>query len=129
MQMEYNTAQMNEQVMFMSDAWKREQGIVTQIEKDLKFKDEQLERAQEANAGQGAVIADLDNQLKAIESANAILSLRTSQVRNKSAVDIKDLEMANKAAKTIDELELLLIQRTEELEQSMNDLSIFEQTV
>jgi len=72
------------------------------------------------------VIADLDNQLKAIESANAILSLRTSQVRNKSAVDIKDLEMANKAAKTIDELELLLIQRTEELEQSMNDLSIFE---
>ena len=129
MQMEYNTTQMNEQVMFMSDAWKREQGIVTQIEKDLKFKDEQLERAQEANAGQGAVIADLDNQLKAIESANAILSLRTSQVRNKSAVDIKDLEMANKAAKTIDELELLLIQRTEELEQSMNDLSIFEQTV
>ena len=72
------------------------------------------------------MIADLDNQLKAIESANAILSLRTSQVRNKSAVDIKDLEMANKAAKTIDELELLLIQRTEELEQSMNDLSIFE---
>jgi len=44
-------------------------------------------------------------------------------------VDIKDLEMANKAAKTIEDLEKLLYQRTEELETCMNDLTVFEQTV
>ena len=37
--------------------------------------------------------------------------------------------MANKAAKTIEELEKLLYQRTDELETCMNDLSVFEQTV
>lgn len=51
---------------------------------------------------------------------------RTSSVK---AVDIKDLEMANKAAKTIEDLEKLLHERTDELETCMNDLSIFEQTV
>ena len=44
-------------------------------------------------------------------------------------MDIKDLEMANKAAKTIEDLEKLLYQRTEELETCMNDLTVFEQTV
>ena len=40
MQMEHNTAQMKEQVMFMKDDWKREQELVKQMEKDIKFKDE-----------------------------------------------------------------------------------------
>ena len=38
------------------------------------------------------------------------------------------MEMANKAAKNIEELERLLEKRTEEYEQALNDLSIFEQT-
>ena len=42
---------------------------------------------------------------------------------------MKDLEMANKAAKTIEDLEKLLHQRTDELETCMNDLSVFQQTV
>ena len=46
-----------------------------------------------------------------------------------STVDFKDLEQANKAAKTIEDLENLLHQRTEELEQSMNDLAVFAETV
>ena len=37
--------------------------------------------------------------------------------------------MANKAAKTIEDLEKLLHQRTDELETCMNDLSVFQQTV
>ena len=40
MQMEHNTAQMKEQVMFMQDDWKREQELVKQMGKDIKFKDE-----------------------------------------------------------------------------------------
>lgn len=43
-------------------------------------------------------------------------------------MDFKDLEQANKAAKTIDELELTLAERTDELKQCMEDLAVFEQT-
>ena len=42
MQLEHNTAQMKEQVMYMQDDWKREQELVKSMEKDLKFKDDQL---------------------------------------------------------------------------------------
>lgn len=131
MQLEHNSTQMKEQVMYMQDDWKREQGIVTQMEKDLKFKEEQLERVHEANAGQGAMISDLDRKLKASTIAFNNLQMRGNiQSRTKSnIVDHKDLELANKAAKTIEDLEKLLHQRTDEFEQCMNDLSVFEQTV
>ena len=39
---------------------------------------------------------------------------------------MKDLELANKAAKTIEDLEKLLHERTDELETCMNDLQVFE---
>ena len=59
------------------------------------------------------------------------LQLRQSTAthsRSASRVDIKDLEMANKAAKTIEDLEKLLQQRTDELNQVQSDLEVFEQT-
>ena len=34
------------------------------MEKDLKFKEDQLARTQEANIGQGAMISNLETQLK-----------------------------------------------------------------
>lgn len=40
MQLDHNAAQMKEQVMFMQGDWKREQELVIQLEKDLKFKEE-----------------------------------------------------------------------------------------
>ena len=64
MQLEHNTVQMKEQVMYMQDDWKREQELVKSMEKDLKFKEDQLSRTQEANVGQGAMINNLEQQLK-----------------------------------------------------------------
>ena len=48
---------MKEQVLFMQDDWKHEQQMTMNLGKDLKFKEEQFDRAQEANAGQAAMIA------------------------------------------------------------------------
>lgn len=50
--------------MFMQDDWKREQNLVKQMEQDLKFKEDQLSRTQEANVGQAAMINNLEQQLK-----------------------------------------------------------------
>ena len=61
-QLEHNAAQMSEQVMYMKDDWKREQELVVQLEKDLKFKEDQLQRSQDANAAQGALISHLQEQ-------------------------------------------------------------------
>lgn len=36
--------------MFMQGDWKREQELVIQLEKDLKFKEDLLSRVQDANA-------------------------------------------------------------------------------
>ena len=46
--------------MYMQDDWKREQELVKSMEKDLKFKEDQLLRTQEANVGQGAMINNLE---------------------------------------------------------------------
>ena len=50
MQLESNLRQMNQQVMFMKEDWKREQNLVVQLEKDLKLKDEQLEDIDKTNS-------------------------------------------------------------------------------
>ena len=43
---------MTSQVVSMQDAWKREQNLVIQLEKDLQFKEDQLQRALDATAFQ-----------------------------------------------------------------------------
>ena len=39
-QLEHNSQQMKEQVMYMREDWKREQELVVTMTKDLKFKEE-----------------------------------------------------------------------------------------
>ena len=50
MQLEHSAVEMKEQVMLMQGDWKREQELVIQLEKDLKFKEDLLSRVQDANA-------------------------------------------------------------------------------
>ena len=117
--------------MYMQGDWKREQELVKQLEKDLKFKEEQLTRTQEANAGQASVMNSLQSEIRKQKATIDTLQLRQSTVvtpRHKK-IDISEMEMLNKAAQNQEELEKLLAQRTEELDQAMSDLSIFEQTV
>ena len=49
LQIEQNSQQMQEQVLFMRQDWKREQELVIQLGKDLKFKEDQMQRIQDAN--------------------------------------------------------------------------------
>ena len=42
--------------MLMKDDWKREQELVVRLGEDLKFKEDQFTRVQEANALQGSKI-------------------------------------------------------------------------
>ena len=57
------------------------------------------------------------------------MTVRGQTPKGNRKIDFKDMEQANKAAKTIEDLEILLHKRTEEYEQAMNDLSIFETSV
>ncbi len=60
------------------------------------------------------MVSHLNQQVKDKTSVISNLQLKLSTAPRATKVDLKDLEMANKNAKTIDELEKLLLQRTEE---------------
>ena len=55
--------------MYMQNDWKREQEVVRRLDADLKFKEDQLERVQEANMHQANMIQSLQNELKAETAA------------------------------------------------------------
>jgi len=57
---------------------------------------------------QAAMINHLNQQVKDKTIAISNMELKLYSKQNTPKVDIKDLELANKNAKTIDELELLL---------------------
>ena len=63
MQLENNSREMNQQVMFMKEDWKNEQNLVVQQEKDLKLKDEQLEQLEQDNTNLAAMINKLREEI------------------------------------------------------------------
>ena len=74
------------------------------------------------------MISHLNQEISNYKVTVSSLQLRAPTKQKQPRVDTVELDRANKAAQNIEQLERLLSQRTEEYEQAMNDLSIFEQT-
>ena len=113
--------------MYMQGDWKREQDLCKQLQKDVAHKEDQVGQSQITMQDQAAMISHLNQQVKNKEITIQNMELKLYSKQNTPKVDIKDLELANKNAKTIDELEILLSQRTDALNQAQNDLNVFEQ--
>lgn len=63
---------------------------------------------QDANASQAALISHLNQEINNSKITIQNLQLRVSMKPKKPRVDIQEIERANKAASTIDQLEKLL---------------------
>lgn len=106
------------------------------LQKDLKFKDEELNEFQDINISQMAMINQLNNELNSNKSTIQNLQLRAQQTPRKTQVDFGEIERANKATRDNEELafvlgsqqELLLQTRIDEYELAMSDLNVVEQS-
>lgn len=98
------------------------------LQKDLKFKDDELNELQDINISQMAMINQLNNELNSNKATIQNLQLRAQQTPKKTKVDFGEIERADKATRDNEELELLLQTRTDEFELAMSDLNVVEQT-
>ena len=109
----------------MRGDWKREQEMVLQLEKDVRFKDEQLMRTQEANASQRMKIDNLHQELRNKTAEMKLMIPKTNssgRQRERSSIDFKSQQNDNNKQMEMDrqvilDLEEKLEARTAQFEE------------
>ena len=117
----------SEQAMFMKDDWKREQEITIQLQKDLETKEGQRDSLVAQSQSNKAAMMYLNSEL--VTKKAEISSLKKAYETRQNRSNVKSqVDHAQEKQLDFERLERLLETSTDNLQQALFDLSVFEQT-